>query len=103
MRVAVVGGLLLLLAGRATAGDEFERAPIHYSTAAADNPVSRLQQRLDTGKAKLTFDGEYGYLKQLLAELNVPASSQVLVFSKTSLQRHRIGPKTPRALYFSDD
>jgi hypothetical protein len=27
----------------------------------------------------------------------------VLVFSKTSLQRRRIGPKTPRAIYFSDD
>jgi hypothetical protein len=27
----------------------------------------------------------------------------MLVFSKTSLQRHRISPHTPRALYFSDD
>jgi hypothetical protein len=26
-----------------------------------------------------------------------------LVFSKTSLQRHRISPRTPRALYFNDD
>ena len=30
-------------------------------------------------------------------------SSQVLVFSKTSLQRDRIAPKTPRAIYFNDD
>ena len=27
----------------------------------------------------------------------------MLVFTKTSLQRHRIGPATPRALYFNDD
>ena len=27
----------------------------------------------------------------------------MLVFSKTSLQRHRIAPRTPRAIYFSDD
>jgi hypothetical protein len=33
----------------------------------------------------------------------VPESSQTLVFSKTSLQRQRISPSTPRALYFSDD
>src|SRR5262249_28458222 len=33
----------------------------------------------------------------------VPVSSQTLVFSKTSLQRRRIAPRTPRALYFSDD
>jgi hypothetical protein len=39
----------------------------------------------------------------LLKELNVPVSSQVLVFSKTSLQRERICPKTPRAIYFNDD
>ena len=30
-------------------------------------------------------------------------SSQMLVFSKTSLQRDRIAPRTPRALYFNDD
>ena len=33
----------------------------------------------------------------------MPESSQVLVFSKTSLQRERISPKTPRAIYFNDD
>jgi hypothetical protein len=32
----------------------------------------------------------------------VPAESQMLVFSKTSLQRGRIRPERPRALYFSD-
>src|SRR5262249_2694576 len=29
--------------------------------------------------------------------------SQVLVFSKTSFQRERIAPKTPRAVYFNDE
>jgi len=38
-----------------------------------------------------------------LRELNVPESSQVLVFSKTSLQRGRISPQMPRAIYFSDE
>ena len=42
-------------------------------------------------------------MKSLLHELNIPESSQVLVFSKTSLQRERISPKTPRAIYFNDD
>src|SRR5690606_29845754 len=31
-----------------------------------------------------------------------PVESQLLVFSKTSLQRRRISPERPRALYFSD-
>ena len=49
------------------------------------------------------FAEERGYLLSALASLDVPLSSQILVFSKTSLQRDRISPKTPRALYFNDD
>jgi hypothetical protein len=83
--------------------DEIERAPIHYKTATADNPVADLQKRLDAGKAKLPFTDAHGYLAAVLMELDIPQSSQVLVFSKTSLQRQRITPKTPRAIYFNDD
>ena len=39
----------------------------------------------------------------VLERLNVPVSSQVLVFSKTSFQRTRIAPESPRAIYFGDD
>jgi hypothetical protein len=39
----------------------------------------------------------------LLRELKVPVASQVVVFSKTSLQRHHISPDRPRAIYFSDE
>ncbi|HVK58184.1 MAG TPA: hypothetical protein VM735_05345, partial [Candidatus Kapabacteria bacterium] len=44
-----------------------------------------------------------GYLPSLLDVLQIPASSQMLVFSKTSLQRERISPENPRAIYFNDD
>lgn len=37
------------------------------------------------------------------AELKVSPKSQMLVYSKTSLQRNCISPRTPRALYFNDD
>jgi hypothetical protein len=84
-------------------GQDFEREPINYETAPVDNPISRLQARLDKGETKLEYDESVGYLKSVLRELNVPESSQMLVFSKTSLQRHRIAPKTPRAIYFNDD
>ena len=73
---------LVLSAARA---DDFDGAPIHYRTAAADNAVSRLQERLDGGKATLTFEERFGYLRSVLRELGVPESSQALVFSKTSL------------------
>jgi hypothetical protein len=94
--------LVGMLASRAPAAD-FDQPPINYSKATPDNVVSRLQGRLDAGRARLGYEDEHGYLRSVLKELNVPLSSQVLVFSKTSLQRQRIGPKTPRALYFNDD
>jgi hypothetical protein len=92
----------LLLAATARAGD-VEREPINYGTAKTNNAVSRLEQRIASGRAKFTYDDKVGYLRSLLHELNVPVSSQTLVFSKTSLQRERIKPATPRAVYFSDD
>src|SRR5437660_3788546 len=95
--------LSLVLAAPVAATDDFEREPIHYSQARPDNVVSRLQQRIDAGLAKPVFDPSMGYARWLLKELDVPLSSQMLVFSKTSMQRNRISPKTPRALYFNDD
>src|SRR4051812_46722965 len=102
-------GLGAFLIGLATfvsataSGQEIERDPINYSAATPRNAVTQLQERLATGKAKLDFEPVHGYLRSLLRALDVPESSQVLVFSKTSLQRERISPRTPRAIYFNDD
>lgn len=85
------------------AQDDFDREPIAYARSTPNNPVSRLQQKLTAGEAALAWEPGTGYLKSVLEALDVPLSSQLLVFSKTSLQRHRINPRTPRALYFNDD
>ncbi|MDE0110608.1 MAG: hypothetical protein OXN96_22620 [Bryobacterales bacterium] len=69
----------------------------------ADDPVSRLNQRLDDGQASLEFDAKWGYLRSLLDALKIPVSSQLLVFSKTSAQFRWINPRNPRAIYFNDD
>ena len=81
----------------------FERPPINYKTAETHDAVARLIERLKTGQTELGFHPKRGYLDSLLAELNVPVSSQVLVFSKTSLQVRRITPRKPRAVYFNDN
>ena len=75
---------------------------IQYTKGALNDAVSRLQKRIDAGEVKLRYDDEFGYLRSVLKELSVSASSQVLVFSKTSFQASRIGPRMPRALYFND-
>jgi hypothetical protein len=95
--------LFLVLPTIARAEDDFERAPIHYSKATPNTAIARLQAQLDAGKLLLPFHKDHGHLPAVLQALKVPESSQVLVFSKTSLQRSRISPKAPRALYFNDE
>jgi hypothetical protein len=85
-----------------TFGFDIDGQPVDYHKAPADNVVSRLEKQLQSGQASLKHDKKFGYLRDLLRELSVPESSQVLVFSKTSLQRHKIGPDRPRAIYFND-
>ncbi len=81
----------------------FDEDTLHYSQTHASGPVARLQDRIDQGTVKLKHDDAYGYLLSVLAELKVSTNSQMLVGSKTSFQRERISPKSPRALFFNDD
>ena len=81
----------------------FAGAPINYRSQDLDDPIARLQKRLDSGQAHLRFDAQRGYLKAVLEALRVPVNSQTLVFSKTSFQFPEIAPATPRALYYNDD
>lgn len=46
---------------------------------------------------------EKGRLQSLLKALNIPESSQLLVYSATSLQSGLILPTNPRALYFNEN
>jgi hypothetical protein len=86
----------------AAASDPADVLRVDLKTA-PDNVVSRLAAKLRTGDSKLTYDPDHGYLPSLLEQLRIPVSSQVLVFSKTSFQASKISPKTPRALYHSDE
>lgn len=81
----------------------FDHKAINYDTAPGTDPVGVLEKKLQAGQAKLEFDPKYGYLPSVLKNLGVNIDSQILVFSKTSFQSPRIGPATPRALYFNDE
>lgn len=76
---------------------------IRYFASESDDPVARLQKRMDRGEVKLDFEQKGGYLRCVLQLLGIPVDSQLLVFSKTSSQVSHISPPTPRALYFTDD
>ncbi len=81
----------------------FGQQPIDYHGAAANDAIAKLSRAIEAGDAKLKHDGTArGYLESVLRTLDVPVSSQVLVFSKTALNQHLVTPKNPRAVYFND-
>jgi hypothetical protein len=84
-------------------GTSRDHPAIAYSTASTDDAVAQLNRRLANGSAQLAFDAETGYLESVLAALDVPIESQVLVYSQTSFQAKKIHRRNPRAVYFSDD
>jgi len=108
--LAVAGFLCsaaLLLGSRASAQwdlvIDIEAPPLNYLTTKDNNRVSRLVEQLQSKELSLEHTRDHGYLPSLLAALDIPQSSQVLVFSKTSLQVQHISRRNPRAIYFNDD
>jgi hypothetical protein len=102
----------LFFGAHSTSGSDFQGAThlfpideesINYGKSEANNPISQLQKRIESGEAKLQFDPRFGYLPSIVRELKLLVSSQMLVFSKTSMQRERISPRNPRSLFYNDD
>lgn len=79
-----------------------EHPAIQYAERPTTDAVTRLNDALDTGAVTLTPDPVTGYLRSVLRALDISETSQVLVFSKTALQRDYTSPVTPRAFYFND-
>lgn len=99
-----LAALLFVGAGRdafAQSEPDYELPPVRYSATAPHDAVARLQEKLAAG-AWQPAGSDREVLDAMLRELHVPVASQVVVFSKTSLQRARIRPDHPRAIYFSD-
>jgi hypothetical protein len=104
---AMLGWLTLSAHGQVAVRNQgfvpYSDPPINYRTDPVNDPVAKLQERVNKGDVHLEYEPEHGYLKAILKALRIPVSSQTLVFSKTSFQYRKISPKTPRALYFNDD
>jgi hypothetical protein len=81
---------------------DLDHPEIQYTTRPLKDRVSELNRRIQTGEVQLKFDGGQGYLRSVLGVLSVPIESQMIVFSKTSIQMVRIDPRNPRSLFFND-
>src|SRR5262245_23540653 len=64
---------------------------IRYSSSPLHNDVDDLNRKLREGGVRLASEGRSGYLRSALDALRIPVDSQLLVFSRTSLQGKRIG------------
>lgn len=98
---------LLLLTSAAAAAElpriPFAEPPHNYWSRQPDDAVTRLLKRIRAGEVRLDTSSEKAYLLSVLKELEIPASSQMLVFSGTSLQSGLIRPTNPRAIYFNEE
>lgn len=75
---------------------------VKYLAAKPADPVTTLVARINAGEAKLAYEPNQGYLRSVLHQLDISSTSQLLVFSKTSVQSAYISPNSPRAIYFND-
>jgi hypothetical protein len=100
---AVWAGAVGAMAGQLQHPSQLRNHPaIGYASTPITNAIAALDRQLERGAVTLAAEGPSGYLRSVLAALDVPVESQVLVFSKTSFQAPRINPQNPRAIYFND-
>lgn len=75
---------------------------IKYTTAPLSNAVTEVNQRIQDGTLQLAFEGRGGFLRSALTALQIPIDSQLLVFSRASLQGKQINEQNPRAVFFNE-
>ena len=96
--------LSFFCAGAVVASDPpLDQPPHDYWQRPLGDRFTRLKEAAEAGRATFDTTGEKPFLLSLLRALDVPASSQMLVFSTTSLQLRLITSANPRALFFNED
>ncbi len=82
---------------------DFAATPHLYWQRPPQDRFTHLYKKIQDGSVKLDAASANAYLASLLRALEIPVTSQLLVFSVTSLQSSLISPANPRALYFNED
>ena len=79
-----------------------EHPAIQYASRPTRDRVSTLARKIAEGGTTLALDNRSGYLPSVLSSLGLSFDSQLLIFSKTGIQRAMTSPQNPRAIYFDD-
>jgi len=82
---------------------DIDRPPHEYHSRQPRDRFTRVKDDLESGRLAVDRSSEKAFVESLLRALEIPASSQMLAFSTTSLQLRLITPANPRALYFNED
>ena len=105
MRLLLILPALLCAAAALPEPDyrELDRPPHEYHTRQPRDRFTRLKADLESGRLALDRSSEKAFVISLLGALEIPVTSQMLVFSTTSLQLRLITPSNPRALFFNEE
>lgn len=102
--LAIVGAIFLWNGAEGQRQTDFwDLPPINYADSIPTDALARLSADLASGEKACSETGGLARLKYILERLGVSPESQILVFSRTSLQNSSINPSSPRALYFSEN
>ena len=111
-RTLLAAGLCLCLIGSIWARLDAQRSgafrgstedpAIKYASSPLSNVVVDANKKIQDGTVRLTSEGRSGFLRSALEALQIPTDSQLLVFSRASLQGKLINEQNPRALFFND-
>jgi len=96
-------GLILGVEGEADTRLDYKAAPHNYWERPPQDAVTVALEKIKSGELKVDTSDDRSFLATLLQVLDVPVSSQLLVYSATSMQSGIINPRNPRALYFNDE
>lgn len=101
--ISLLGLLTTALALPAQEHEDFEDPPINYSATLPKDIAAKINAAFADKADEIRSWPARKRLRWLLEQCNAPVESQLMVFSKTSLQRDIISPSNPRVLYFSDE
>jgi hypothetical protein len=105
---AAVAVGVAVLASQSPSGQQQERwtglldehPSIQYAVRPTTDRVGQLNGLFAQGERPPVRDSLSGYLLPVLQALGIPLESQLLVFSKTGVQRAYTSPHNPRALFY---
>lgn len=82
---------------------DFRAPPHNYNEHQTKDRFADLLKKIEKGEFQPDTSSDHAMLRSLLQALKIPVSSQLLLFSASSLQSEIINMRNPRALFFNED